>query len=480
MKLSVTDLPAALTAWRASKGLWVALGVCLIVRLVYLIGFGDKLTAFGYENGFALQALALLDGRGLETIDSYVAQVDQLQFTRLPFLLQPRDYPPPPPNAHGYYHATDMPGYPWILAALWAFTDHPSFWPAKILQALASVLLIFPIWDMARRMLGNRCALLSAWLYALWLPSAYLSQMASKESWEIVFAVLTAWFTLRYFMQGRWWDLALGALSLVLATYLRANLLVLTAALCGVGLLTFPWRRILTCFIVTHLFLALCLAPWVARNHRWVGPQVGLKEGFYWGILGGLAMHDAELAKEVSRIEARRTMPDGSPCHGFREPPEVPEMTQKILKQKTAWYLGLVARRVATAPWFPLDWGYGFFKPEVTSLRAFRLATGKGFSAYVTTHPLGLLFKTAARGFEVAVGTLALAAFWFCRTRWRECLWIATCYWVFIGVYAPVHIEFRYIASHTWPLLILTAACLAKLMPKPQNSPSRSTPAENP
>src|SRR3989338_10196396 len=89
-----------------------AFAVCLILRLFYLGMFGDKMTAYTYEHAFAVQAISLLEGRGLQVHDDYLWKLGELQFHELPFLLQPKDYPPYPRDHLGYYHATDMPGYP--------------------------------------------------------------------------------------------------------------------------------------------------------------------------------------------------------------------------------------------------------------------------------------------------------------------------------------------------------------------------------
>jgi hypothetical protein len=304
------------------------------------------------------------------------------------------------------------------------------------------------------------------------LPFAYLAQMVSKEAGEATAVVLSAWLTLRFLQDGRKLDLAGAALAVVAGAYLRTNLLVIAAALGVLGLLIFPWRRCAAYLLVTHLALAICLTPWVARNHRWVDPQVGLKEGFWWGILGGMAQEDPSLRKQLEVIELRRVRPDGTPNQILREPPEVPGMTKKLLRERTGWFFGLVAKRLASAPWYTLDWGFDLLPKEARNYGSFHTATGQGRAAYFMAHPFVAAFKTVARLAEIAVGILSLAVFWICRSRWRECLWVAAAYWVFMAVYAPVHFEFRYLAPHSWALLVLAAACLAKALSSRQNLPA--------
>lgn len=423
------------------------------------------MTAYGYEHGFALQALALLNGQGLRVVDDHVRMVDDQQFRTLPRLLQPKDYLPSPADSYAYYHATDMPGYPWFLAAVWFFAHSPTFWAVKLIQALASSLLVFPIWNIGHRLFGERTGAFGGWLYAIWLPNAYLAQMASKEAWEAVFVLLTAWFVLRYLQEGGRCALFLAALSLALATFLRTNLMVLTGGLCAAGILSFPLRRVATCLGVSYLFLAACLVPWVLRNREWVGREVGIKEGFYWGIAGGLALNDRELATKVGRLETNRRNADGTPRGLFREPPEMRVLVRDVLRQRPGWYATLVGKRILTSPWLPMEWGYEILGPEAKSYRSYHLATGCGRLAYLREHPFAFAFKFGARSLEVLAGILSLAAFWICRTQWRRLAWVAAGYGTFIAVYAPIHLEFRYLGPHSWALLLLAAACLAKLLP---------------
>lgn len=450
---------------RFPRALWLAVMSALALRLLYLTAFGDRFTAYGYEHGFAISALALLRGDGLLAEDDYTRLVDDLQYHSWPRLLQPKDYPSPPDVSTGYYHATDMPGYSWFLAGLWSLFRPPTFWPAKILQALVSAALVFPIWNIARRLFGKRTGMLAAWMYAAWLPFGYLSQMASKEGLESPGVVLSAWLALRFMQDGGKRNLAGAAMAVVASAYLRTNLLVIASGLGIAGLMLFPWRRCVAYLLATHLALLICLAPWVARNHRWVDPHVGLKEGFWWGVLSGMAQEDPAILKRVEALEGRRVRPDGTPNQLMREPPEVPEMTKALLRERPGWFLGLIAKRLASSPWYTLDWGFDLLPKEARSYAAFRAATGKGRVSYAMAHPWAAGFKTFSRLAEVAVGLLALAAFWVRRSRWRECLWVAVAYWAFIAVYAPVHLEFRYVAPHSWALLMLAAACLANLVP---------------
>lgn len=449
-----------------SPSIWWAFLVCLLIRLFYLVEFGDKFTAFGYEHGNGLQALALLQGRGLETHDEYYIQTDKIQAKRTPLLLQPKDYPPRPRDNMGYYHALDMPGYPWILAGVWWLFDSQTFWPIKIIQTILSAFLIFPLCDIGRKLFNQRTAEWCAWLYAFWLPNAYLAQMACKEAWEGLLIIPACWLLLRYFMRGEKLSLLMCMITFTLSVFMRTNLLLLPFALCILGMLIFSIRRCLTAFILAGLFLLVCLFPWVLRNKHWVDPHIGIKEGFYWALSWNFSNVDPVFKKEILKYEGMRQNSDGTPRKLSREPPEIPPLVKQTLKERPVLFFALAFKQMILGPWQNLEWGYEILFPKVPSYTAFHSITGESRAYYLLKHPYAVSCKIIMRIFEITVVALSLATFWFWRDRWQICLWISICYWLFLFTYAFIHIESRYIVPHTWALIILAASCLECILKK--------------
>lgn len=448
------------------KGLWFAFAACLVLRLIYLGVFGDKLTAFNYEQTWAVPSISLLNGRGLMVHDDYMFGIGDMQTQRGTVLVQPSEFPPFPTDGAGYYHATDLPGYCWTLAGIWLVFGAKSFWPVKIIQALLGAALTFPIASIARRLFDERAGIWAAWVYALWLPSAYLTQMVSKECAEMLLIVPTTWLLLRHLMEGRWLDLAGAVVCFVLSVFMRTNLILLMGALVAIGMLKFPFHRCVVAGVASYAALALALVPWVARNKKWVGPEVGVKEGFYWALSWNLFDADPALKSKISEYEAMRRNPDGTTRKMMRVPPEIEPMMKKVFQERRGLFFRLGCKQLVLGPLRPLEWGYDFLPADARSYAAFHAATGRGRLAYLTNHPFAFGFKAGARLMELGVLFLSLAVFWVRRTEWKSCLWIAACYWVFLGTYAFVHVESRYIVPHTWPLALLAGACLAKLWEK--------------
>jgi 4-amino-4-deoxy-L-arabinose transferase-like glycosyltransferase len=446
--------------WKRPAFLY-AVVICLLVRLAHLVLFGDKITVYSYEHSFAIQAMGLLEGRGLVANDVYFKAIEETQFPVRPRLLNPDEYPPNHYHADDYYHATDMPGYAWILAGIWWISGDYSFWLVKTIQALLSFLLIFPLCGISKRLFGDRTALITAWLYSFWLPSAYLAQMVSKESWEILFLVLCVHTSLVYLEQGSRRYLVLGALAFVSAVFLRSNLALITICMAGAGVLLFPWRRCLALVTVHILLMAMALIPWVQRNRAVVDPSIGVKEGFYWGIIGGMAGEDPEIQTKLTELEGRKVLPDGRPARFQREPPEVPDWTRELLRERWAWYAEMVIKRLIETPIYKLDWGYEMLPEEARSVQMFKQKTGGGNMDYFRKYWMAAAFKAACRAFEVSIGLLAILALWIQRRNWGAVLWLAVCYWGMVSVYALIHLEFRYLAPHTWALLVLAASALA-------------------
>jgi len=454
---SCADLPRSV--------LW-AFAVCLLLRLIYLALLGNQLTAYYYEHTFAIQAINLLQGRGLQVHDDYLQTISDIQLKRFPTLVQPREYPPYPQDHLGYYHATDMPGYPWFLAGVWRVVGPHSFWPIKGFQAIASAFLIFLVWDMARRLFDSRTGVWAAWLYAAWLPLAYLSQMVSKEAAEGLLMIPATWFLLRFLMEARYRDLVGCALAFTCAVFMRTNLILLPGALCVLGLLIFPWRRCAMALAAFCLVLVMALIPWVHRNKQFVDPGVGVKEGFYWALIWNLASVDPALKAEISKYEAMRSNPDGTLRKMMRPPPELEPLSKKVLQERRGLFLKLGALQLLRGPWSRLEWGFEIFPAGSRSYAEFHSLTGGSRSQYLMKYPHAVLFKILARVMELVVSILSLFCFWVRRREWKQVLWVATCYGVFLCTYAFVHLEFRYIVPHTWPLLILAGASLSRIFQK--------------
>lgn len=164
------------------------------------------------------------------------------------------------------------PGYYYLLGSIYAlFGTGP--WAPRIVQILLGLTTVYLIWDIARRMFGERWALLSAAAAALYGPYIYFEGFLLSATPGIFCHALLLWLGTRAFrardLRPRVW--ALIGLAWGVCTLVRPNALLLLAPLalaCFLVDADAPRRRRLTALGCLLLFGALAIAPVTLRNLR--------------------------------------------------------------------------------------------------------------------------------------------------------------------------------------------------------------------
>ncbi|MGE4055588.1 MAG: glycosyltransferase family 39 protein, partial [Vicinamibacterales bacterium] len=156
------------------------------------------------------------------------------------------------------------PGYPIFLAAVGAVA--PGQGPIKLAQCLLGVVAILQIAVLARRLGGDRAAVLASWLAALYPPLAFEPAYVLSEPLYTVLAlsaVTCAWNATSATDNGTLfrWSALTGALS-------GAVLLVRPEFAIFVGLLGLwlLWRQRIVAAAMVGVTTALVVAPWPLYN----------------------------------------------------------------------------------------------------------------------------------------------------------------------------------------------------------------------
>ena len=344
-------------------------------------------------------------------------------------------------------------------------------------QAVIGALMIYPIYGIGRRLYEKRVGLLGAWLFAFWLPSAYLTQWVSKEPWEMLFLIPLTWLSLAQWQEPRWHRFVSAILVFVLAVFVRGNMLPFLGMLCVSAIPLFGWRKTLSLAAIGYTALFLALLPWAARNQRVVSVPVFLKGDFYFAVFGGFCQYEPKYFA-ISPENHPRVRANGKVARTYDNfDVECKPITLQILRDRPLWYAGTVVRRFFWTLFHPLDWGQVHTAASRRSYQDFHQVTGQGRLAYLRDSPGYVLLKTLQRLWEISLVPGALLALWLRHRDWRAWLIIATCYFTFALSYAPIRIEARYIAPHTWSLLLLAAVALTALADRWRGAQPPTTPA---
>jgi 4-amino-4-deoxy-L-arabinose transferase-like glycosyltransferase len=305
--------------------------VALLVRLaVAAVCYRDVIKPrrdhwpFGYETGRIARAVAL--GRGFAD----------------------------PLFGHTGPTAWMTPGYPYLLAGIFKLFGVYSTRSALVilaLQAVFAALTCIPLYLLALHWCGQQTALWTAWTWALFPYSIYLS---SDFVWEstltTLLVTLLLWLTVTR-AQSRWRALwpVLGLLWGLTALVNPAPLAVLPL-LAGWMVLQrhragLPWRAGLS---VVLALLVLTVLPWELRNYRLFHRWIPLRDNFWLEVAVGnnwKTIHgwpdDGHPSSSPEELEA------------YQRLGEIPYMDVKraqalaFIRQHPVMYLRLILRRVA-------------------------------------------------------------------------------------------------------------------------------------
>jgi hypothetical protein len=443
---------------RFRKYLYGVMILALIVRLGYFALFHDRVTGFTYEHFFAMQGLNLMAGNGLAINEDQWNGILALQKERGSKLVQPADWPPNLDPSKNYYTAFETPGYAWFLALLWTVVPWKTYAVAKFVQVILGTLLVYPLYDIGRRLFNPHIGLLAAGLYAIWGPSAYLTQVASKDAIEM-FVVLVLWGALCYWQTQKTWRLLLTAISFVFLVYFRGNLLPLVGMICVAAIPKFGWKPALRLFLVSYILVGVALIPWYIRNKTYVGRETVLKENLYLTLISGYANYDKSLVKFAGDMSI--------PVNGqtFNTPDAmVKPVVLKLMKERPLWVLSTHIRRFFRALFFPYEWGYDRIDPKYRSYAAFHQATDLNRLQYFVQAPGVVLFKYGARMWEMIILLLAARGVWCFRGHWKELALVIAPYLGFCTIYGIFIIESRYLVPHTLLLQVLAGIGLCTLI----------------
>jgi 4-amino-4-deoxy-L-arabinose transferase-like glycosyltransferase len=182
--------------------------------------------------------------------------------------------------------AWEPPTYPYLIGGVFralGIYSTASAWMLLSLNSLFSALTCIPVYLIARRMMGEKVAQLSAWTWAL-LP--YVWYWSIHWVWDTTLSPLLLSLIVLVALQLEEWEGMKG--------WALFGVLWGMAALTNPSLLSFlpfsglwAWHRrrkrgfgSLTGVAVGSLLFLLCLSPWLIRNYRVFGQFVFIRDDF--------------------------------------------------------------------------------------------------------------------------------------------------------------------------------------------------------
>ena len=186
------------------------------------------------------------------------------------------------------------PGYPVFVGVVYRlFGEHTL--PVAIAQAFVFALICLIVYVIARRIAGQRTAVVAAIMTALFPPLPYYGALVLTEVWTTFVLMGAMLVCLRAVQQGRTRDFVLAGLLFSAATLVRPAFILLPFGLAIAMPLFVPAernRRRVGQWSALALVAALTMVPWFTYNYVYLGrftlsPAGGVGRGLWEGTWQG-------------------------------------------------------------------------------------------------------------------------------------------------------------------------------------------------
>ncbi len=161
-----------------------------------------------------------------------------------------------------------MPGYPLVLAAVFAAAGSTSWLAVRLLQVVVSLVALWFAVKLGTRLGSRWVGILAGALLAVYPPNLTAPCFLMTEVIFTCLLLAGLWSFIRAEETDSTGRFILTGVILGLSSYFRPTSGLLPAVF-GVYLLMrgYPWRRILYRLILMGVVLVLCLSPWIVRNY---------------------------------------------------------------------------------------------------------------------------------------------------------------------------------------------------------------------
>ena len=461
--------------WR-KLGLWGPLLAILIlalaVRLVLLSHWHHEYYFAGITIGYGDIARSLGEGQGITTNAGCGNRIatEQVEKERL------IDWEYWPCDETPVYRpfVQVMPGYAFLLAATWRVFGKELYIYAQIVQVILDSLLTLLIFYVAARWFSRNAGLLAAFLYAIYLPQAFLSSVAMRDVWVgfvvVGILALAVRFPANRSLFARYSSIGVLAGA---GAYMSSGVALLPLAIGLADSFSVGLRRAALGATVSMLCVTYLLMPWIIRNYevydRFIPLRGGAKFQTIWEGWGEFEDNPfgAILSDGITYKQAIQEGFQGDYAHPDYDD-FMREKVVRAIKSDPVWVATAMLRRIPHFVILNLQLGFGVAAPD-EYVQA-RQAGRRNAIRHVLQNPELIpktlpywSFKVAVRAFGSLFFLFAMFSFWRLRHKYRVTLPLLTLplyYWVVIGAY---HYEPRYFVGSTIPYVVLISVGVVSL-----------------
>lgn len=321
----------------------------------------------------------LVEGRGFVVDKAYLKDM-AIKINEANYLIDISDITPPPNEQFDAVYQI-APGTPLLLASTyWVFGEYRYIY-LRILQALIDTFGCLIIFLLGRELFSKRVGLISAGIYALFLPIAFLSTLVMHDALMPFFILASLYLFVMGVRRSSIKYYAMSAFVVAISAYFQPSTLFLPI-MYGFGLFVYSirksgfWTKLMNIIKVTAVMMTvvvIMVVPWVIRNHQVTGVwSPSLRVGVWAGIWEGIGEFPdnpigAKLADDYALKVAQKEL-GYDVEYGSREFDAVfkPKILN-LIKEYPSWYAGAILRRIPSTIFYVNGLGIEEHPPEGVS-----------------------------------------------------------------------------------------------------------------
>lgn len=376
---------------------------------------------------------------------------------------------PPPPHEHFTPYYLLPPGTSAMLAVTFLIFGQNRYIYLQYIQAIIDSFGCLLIFLVGKEIFSRRIGLISAFLYAVFIPIAYWSTWPLHDALMPFITLLALYLFILGVRRKSMKFYALSGLVIGIGCYFQPTIMLLPVAF-GLGLLIYNLRKqdigiqIAYAAKMTAIMIAvviLVISPWVVRNYRVTGSVILMRPGIWSGIWEGFgefgenpagAQFSDEAAIELARKELGDDVEYLSPQYQAFFKTKVINTVAKY----HGWWLNILVKRIPKVM---------FLRSDFQVNTAFNILLDKGFpnrtiSEMIKNSSLWKFINERPCSIFYIMVLLSVFGIWVQRRNWRLLALILTVTVCFAAVHIVMFTSTKSMLPESIGYIILSAIAL--------------------
>ena len=450
----------SLPTYHSRRWLFVVLLIAAAMRIGFLYRNWNNLDFAPSFMMHAEVARNILNGHWFQQNQPYLQQyIDSCQQGHR--LIDPQDYPTPKVE-HLAPLYNDEGGYGFLLAVIWKLTGIHRWWPVRILQVILDILMCWLVYATGKKLFGEKAGLLSALLYACFIPGIELAVRPHRDIW-VTFLFITSVYQFMSVTEKR--HALLRILSIGLATgivaWMRSTVLLYVVLMIPVLFVAYRRDQAIRFALVLMAGFVLTFSPLIVRNYLVFDKFMATRGAFwhsFWAGVGQTPNPYHVLDDDETIVRFAQSVDSTAQPNTDKYEQVLKHEAMRLIRDHPWWCAESVAKR-GVVFLFPKIGRELFFQPQLPQhvSGTLNLSFGKALLMIID----GLLTG------------LFLAGLWISRGRWKDDLVVCYPYLYTLVSLAPFYLAGRNIMNVYFVVLIFASAAALHLWERIHPSPQQ-------